>query len=126
MVQTALLEAITTRLHTDRLEDTLPILETATSVADELGLFPVADDLQRIRLEVRDVIGQLRLEAQYRVLLDASTPREHTDRLAAILPLLELATRRTSKEWLPPQLPDMTDYVRGEVLRVVVQLRSNS
>ena len=126
MVQTALLEAFTTRLHTDRLEDTLPILEEAISVADELELFPVADDLHRVWLEVRDVIGQLRLEAQYRVLLDAPSSREHTDRLAAILPLLESATRRTSQEWLQPQLPDMIDFVRSEVRRVVVLLRSNS
>ena len=72
MVQTALLEAITTRLHADRLEDTLPILETATSVADDLELSPVADDLYRVWLEVRDVIGQLRWATRYVVRLDVS------------------------------------------------------
>ena len=51
--------------------------------------------------------------------------REQTDRLVAVLPALESATRRTSQEWLP-QLPDMIDFVRGEVRRVVVLLRSDS
>ena len=48
MVQTALLQAITMRLHTDRLEETLPILERATSVADELELPSVGDDLYKV------------------------------------------------------------------------------
>ena len=126
MVQTALLQAITMRLHTDRLEETLPILERATSVADELELPSVGDDLYKVWLEVRDVVSQLRSWSQYLGLLDAPSPREHTDRLVAVLPALESATRRTSHELLSPQLPDMIDFVRGEVRRVVVLLRSDS
>lgn len=122
MVQTALLEVISTRLYADRLEDTLPFLRTAALAADTLGLSVVADDLHRAWAEVRDITGQLRSEAQY----SAPSPQEHTDRLAAIVPLLESAAWRTSQEWIPFQLPDMIDYARGEVRRVVVLLRSDS